>query len=191
MKGDRMSESKGKFDETLETATFAGGCFWCMELPFGELDGVVSTRVGYTGGHKENPSYEEVCAGTTGHAEAVEVLYDPSGISYEKLLDVFWMNIDPTTLNKQFTDVGTQYRTAIFYHDENQRTLAEASKARLERSGRYEKPIVTEIGPATNFYVAEEYHQEYHRNNPVRYRLYRSGSGRDQYLDRVWAKDRE
>jgi methionine-S-sulfoxide reductase len=171
-------------------ATFAGGCFWCMEHPFEELEGVRQTVSGYTGGKKENPIYGEVSSGVTGHAEAVEILYDPDRITYEELLDVFWRNIDPTTLNRQFSDVGSQYRTAIFTHDDEQKRLAEESKAAMEASGRFGKPIVTEIVPAAAFYPAEEYHQDYYRKNPVRYRLYRFGSGRDRYLDRVWGGDR-
>ena len=174
----------------LARATFAGGCFWCMEHPFEELEGVRQTVSGYTGGKKENPTYGEVSSGVTGHAEAVEILYDPDRITYEELLDVFWRNIDPTTLNRQFSDVGSQYRTAIFTHDGEQKRLAEESKAAMEASGRFGKPIVTEIVPAAAFYPAEEYHQDYYRKNPVRYRLYRFGSGRDRYLDRVWGGDR-
>jgi methionine-S-sulfoxide reductase len=175
----------------LARATFAGGCFWCMEHPFEELEGVRQAVSGYTGGKKENPTYGEVSSGVTGHAEAVEILYDPDRITYEELLDVFWRNIDPTTLNRQFSDVGSQYRTAIFTHDDEQRRLAEESKAAMEASGRFGKPIVTEIVPAAPFYPAEEYHQDYYRKNPVRYRLYRFGSGRDRYLDRVWGADRK
>jgi peptide methionine sulfoxide reductase msrA/msrB len=173
-------------NKELERATFAGGCFWCMQHPFDELTGVVSTAVGYTGGHKEYPVYEEVCSGETGHAEAIEIQYDPSQITYSELLDVFWKNINPTTLNKQFADVGTQYRTAVFYHNEEQKRLCEASKEVSEKSGRYDKPIVTEIIPASTFYKAEEYHQKYYEKCPVRYNLYKSGSGRNQYLEKMW-----
>jgi methionine-S-sulfoxide reductase len=173
-----------------ELATFAGGCFWCMEPPFIKLKGVLDVKSGYTGGKKENPTYKEVSAGGTGHAESVQITFDPSVINYEKLLDVFWRNIDPTTLNRQFVDVGDQYRTAIFYHSEKQKQLAEESKKRLEASGRYGgKKIVTEITPASTFYPAEEYHQHYFQKNPVRYHYYRFLSGRDQYLDQIWGKD--
>src|SRR5438128_2100943 len=171
---------------TSATATFAGGCFWCMQPPFEQLDGVVSTTVGYTGGHTTHPTYEQVSAGGTGHAESVQVVYDPAKISYTELLDVFWHNIDPLTPNGQFCDHGTQYRTAIFVHDESQRRLAEASKQQLEQSQRFDGPIVTEIVPATEFYAAEEYHQHYHEKNPVRYRFYRWNCGRDQRLTQLW-----
>jgi methionine-S-sulfoxide reductase len=169
-------------------ATFAGGCFWCMEPPFDKLDGVLSTTSGYMGGAEEDPTYKEVSAGSTGHAEAVQVRYDPSKISYEKLLEVFWMQIDPTTPNRQFVDVGSQYRTAIFYHDEEQRKLAEESKSKLDKSGRHEGPIVTEVIPAGIFWLAEDYHQDYYTKNPIRYKFYRFNSGRDQYLKKVWGK---
>src|SRR5262245_24586916 len=142
-------------------ATFAGGCFWCMEPPFDKLDGVISTTAGYTGGHKANPTYQEVSAGTTGHAEAVEIVYDPRKITYAQLLEVFWRNIDPTTADRQFCDVGSQYRAAIFYHDETQRALAEQSKRTVAR--RLGRPVVTEILRGTAFYVAEEYHQDYYK----------------------------
>jgi len=167
-------------------ATFAGGCFWCMEPPFEKLDGVLSTTVGYSGGHTPNPSYSEVSAGGTGHAEAVQIAYDPKKISYEKLLDVFWHNVDPITPDAQFCDHGTQYRTAIFYHDDTQRKVAEESKQRLNDSKRFPRPIVTEIVRATDFYPAEEYHQKYHEKNPVRYNYYRWGCGRDQRLRELW-----
>jgi peptide-methionine (S)-S-oxide reductase len=173
----------------LEKATFAGGCFWCMEHPFDELVGVISTTVGYTGGHKENPTYKEVSAGTTGHTESVLVVYDTAKITYDKLLDVFWRNINPTTPDRQFVDVGSQYRPAIFYHNEEQKRLAEESRDRLDKSGRYNSPILTEIVSATIFYEAEEYHQNYYRKNPIRYKFYRLGSGRDNYLNRIWSKE--
>jgi methionine-S-sulfoxide reductase len=174
-----------------EKATFAGGCFWCMESPFEKLPGVLSVTSGYAGGKTENPTYEDVSSGRTGHAEAVEVLYDPAKIAYARLLDVFWRNIDPTTKDRQFVDVGSQYRTAIFYHNEEQRRLAEESKKQLEASGRFGRPIVTEIVPAERFYPAEEYHQDYYKKSATRYKFYRFNSGRDQYLDRIWGKDRE
>ncbi len=169
-----------------ERATFAGGCFWCMEPPYGKLKGVISTRVGYTGGHARNPTYEEVCSGTTGHAEAIEILYDPEQISYEELLDVFWHNIDPTATNRQFADRGTQYRTAIFYHSEEQKRLAVASREALEHSGKFSKPIVTEILPASQFFPAEDYHQKYYKKNPVHYNLYKVGSGREAFIQEMW-----
>jgi peptide-methionine (S)-S-oxide reductase len=167
-------------------ATFAGGCFWCMEPPYDKLDGVISTTSGYTGGQKKNPTYEEVSSGRTGHAEAVEVVYDPKKINYEKLLDVFWHNIDPTVKDQQFCDVGSQYRTGIFYHDEEQKRLAEASKAAIEKSKPFKGAIVTEITRAMEFYPAEDYHQDYYLKNPVRYKFYRSGCGRDNRLKQLW-----
>ena len=173
-----------------EIATFAGGCFWCMQPPFDAVPGVMSTTVGYTGGTKLNPTYEEVCGGQTGHTESIQVVFDPRRVSYAQVLDVFWRNIDPTTLNRQFADAGTQYRTAIFYHSEEQKHLAIASKERLGRSGTFGKPTVTEITPASTFYPAEEYHQAYYKKNPIRYKLYRIGSGRDGYLRKMWEKER-
>lgn len=169
-----------------ETATVAGGCFWCMEPPFEKLDGVRSVIAGYTGGAKVNPTYQEVSSGATGHAEAVQIVFDPSKVTYAQLLDVFWMNVDPTTPNAQFADKGSQYRTAIFCHSEEQRRLAEASKERLARSGKFDKPLVTEIVPASAFYPAEEYHQDYYKKNTVHYKLYRAGSGREGFLKRLW-----
>lgn len=169
-------------------ATFAGGCFWCMEPPYDKLDGVLATISGYMGGHKSNPSYEEVSSGRTGHAEVVQVRYDPRRVSYEKLLEVFWSNVDPTTKDAQFCDHGSQYRTAIFYHTEEQRRLAEASRTRLERSKPFKEPIVTPIVPATAFWPAEEYHQDYYVKNPIRYKFYRTGCGRDARLRELWGK---
>jgi peptide-methionine (S)-S-oxide reductase len=176
-------------EPNLDHATFAGGCFWCMEPPFDKLDGVISTTSGYTGGHMKDPSYEDVTSGTSGHAEAIRIVFDPAKVGYATLLDTFWRNIDPTTANRQFCDVGSQYRTAIFYHDEEQKRLAEASKKALEESRRFGGPIVTEIVAASDFYVAEEYHQDYYRKNPVHYRLYRLGCGRDQILEELWGND--
>ena len=170
-------------------ATFAGGCFWCMEPPFDKLDGVISTTSGYTGGQKANPTYEEVSAGRTGHTEAVEIVYDPRKITYARLLEVFWRNIDPTTADRQFCDVGSQYRAAIFYHDDAQRRLAEQSKQAVAQ--RLRRPVVTEVQPAAPFYLAEEYHQDYYKKNPIRYRYYRGGCGRDQRLEQIWGKDPE
>lgn len=175
----------------LEKATFAGGCFWCMEPPFMDLDGVESVTSGYIGGHVNNPTYEQVCTGNTGHTEAVQIVYDPKKISYQKLLHIFWQNIDPTTVDKQFVDEGSQYRTGIFYHSDEQRRLAEESKEDLEAEDRFGAPIVTEITAATQFYPAEGYHQGYCKLRPMHYQMYRAGSGRDEYLDQVWGDDRD
>jgi peptide-methionine (S)-S-oxide reductase len=169
-------------------ATFAGGCFWCMQPAFDHADGVLATTVGYTGGHTKNPTYEEVSAGGTGHAESIQVTYDPAKVSYKQLLDVFWHNIDPLTPNAQFCDHGGQYRSAIFYHDEEQKRAAEQSTKDLEASGRFKQPIVTEIVAASEFYPAEDYHQKYYETNPVRYRYYRYGCGRDERLKELWGK---
>jgi peptide-methionine (S)-S-oxide reductase len=169
-------------------ATFAGGCFWCMQGPFDRLDGVISTTAGYTGGSKKNPTYHEVSSGETGHAESVQVLYDPKRVSYEKLLDVFWHNIDPTVKDRQFCDIGTQYRSAIFYHTPEQKRLAEASKAALEKNKPFKGEIYTQIVPAGEFWPAEDYHQDYYKKNPVRYQFYRSGCGRDAKLEELWGK---
>jgi peptide-methionine (S)-S-oxide reductase len=171
-----------------KTAIFAGGCFWCMEHPFDEIDGVVSVTSGYSGGSKQNPTYEEVSSGTTGHAEAVQVVYDPGKVSYQKLVDVFWHNIDPLTANAQFCDHGTQYRSAIFYQGDEQKRVAEASKEALTKSGRFDKPIVTQIVAASTFWPAEGYHQHYYKTNSVRYKFYRYNCGRDQRLEQLWGK---
>jgi peptide-methionine (S)-S-oxide reductase len=184
-RGEKSPATGGK---ALETATFAGGCFWCMEPPFDELEGVISTTSGYTGGQTKNPSYEEVSSGVTGHTEAVQVTFDPTKISYARLLEVFWRNIDPFTPNAQFCDHGSQYRTGIFYHGEEQKRLIEASKKALEQSGRLTRPIVTEIVPAGEFYQAEDYHQDYYQKNPLRYKYYRYACGRDQVLEQIWGK---
>lgn len=170
----------------LAKATFAGGCFWCVEADFDKVEGVVSTTSGYIGGRLPRPTYEQVSAGATGHTEAVEVVFDPRKVSYEKLLEVFWVNVDPTVKDRQFCDVGSQYRTGIFVHDEAQRRDAEASKAALEKSKPFKAAIVTPIEMATTFYPAEEYHQDYYRKNPVRYRFYRTGCGRDARLKELW-----
>jgi methionine-S-sulfoxide reductase len=184
------ADNAGKGVGTREKATFAGGCFWCMQPPFDRQKGVVSTLVGYTGGHKRNPTYEEVSSGSTGHAEAMEVVYDPAQVTYAELLDLFWRNVDPTTFDGQFADRGSQYRTAVFYHDEGQRKLAMASKEKMARSKKFgDRPIVTQIVPASTFYPAEEYHQKYYEKNGVRYKMYRHNSGRDQFLDKTWGKD--
>lgn len=171
-----------------EKATFAGGCFWCMEPPFDVLNGVLSTTSGYSGGDEPDPTYKDVSAGRTTHAEVVQVVYVPSKIGYRELLDVFWKNVDPTTRDRQFCDKGSQYRTAIFYHDDEQRRLAEASKSKIEESGQLHKPIVTEIATAKAFYPAEEYHQDYYQKNPIRYKFYRNGCGRDRTLERIWGE---
>lgn len=168
----------------LAKATFAGGCFWCMEPPYDKLPGVVSTTSGYTGGHLKNPSYEQVSSGGTGHTEAVEVVYDPSKVSYAKLLEVFWHNIDPLTPNRQFCDVGEQYRSAIFFHNEEQKRLAQQTKAAVEKE--LGERVVTEILPAGAYYPAEEYHQNYYEKNPIRYKFYRNGCGRDRRLEQLW-----
>jgi len=180
-----------KESENLKKATFAGGCFWCTEADFEKLPGVVKVVSGYTGGQKENPTYAEVSSGKTGHVEAVQVYYDPSKISYEELLDTLWKHIDPNDGGGQFVDRGPQYRSAIFYHDDEQKRLAEKSKEALGKSGKFNKPIVTEILQFTKFYEAEEYHQDYYKNHSLRYSFYRHGSGRDQFLERVWGKDLE
>ncbi|SRR6266571_1315842 len=175
-------------DAALKKATFAGGCFWCMEHPFDEIDGVKSVTSGYTGGGKANPTYEQVSAGTTGHAEAVQVVYDPAKVGYQKLVDVFWRNVDPLTPDAQFCDHGTQYRSAIFYHDDEQKRIAETSKDALAKSGRFNKPIVTQIAQASAFWPAEDYHQHYYKTNPIKYKFYRYNCGRDQRLEQVWGK---
>jgi peptide-methionine (S)-S-oxide reductase len=184
-----VAQMKSAEGAQLKKATFAGGCFWCMEAPFDKLDGVSAVTVGYTGGSKAKPTYQEVSAGTTGHAEAVEMTYDPARITYEKLLDVFWHNVDPVTANAQFCDHGTQYRTAIFYHDDAQKRAAESSKEALTKSGRLGRPIVTEISAASTFWPAEDYHQHYYVKNPVRYKFYRYNCGRDQRLEQLWGAE--
>ncbi len=187
--GIPFAAAKGEVNPSpvrFEKATFAGGCFWCMEPPFDKLAGVISTTAGYTGGTAKNPTYEDVSSGITEHAEAVQVIYDPKKIDFADLLTIFWQNINPTQPNGQFADIGRQYRTAIFYHNASQRQAAEASKEKLQKSGPFGRRIATEIVPATEFYPAEEYHQDYYRKNPLRYKFYRRGSGRDQYLGEVW-----
>jgi peptide methionine sulfoxide reductase msrA/msrB len=175
--------------EDESVATFAGGCFWCMEPPFEKLDGVREVVSGYTGGPEENPTYEEVSSGKTGHLEAVRVYYDSTRVSYETLLDAFWRSIDPTDSAGQFADRGSQYRTAIFYHNDTQRRLAEESKRELSASGTFDEPIVTPIHEAEPFYRAEEYHQDYYQKNPTHYKRYRKGSGREPFLDSVWGEE--
>jgi peptide-methionine (S)-S-oxide reductase len=173
----------------LAKATFAGGCFWCMEPPFDVIDGVVSTTSGYIAGRKANPTYQEVSAGVTGHTEAVEIVFDPKKVSYERLLYVFWRNIDPTVKDRQFCDSGSQYRTGIYTHDAAQKAAADASKAALMKSKPFKGDIVTEIAAATTFYAAEDYHQDYYKKNPVRYKFYRSNCGRDARLKELWGDE--
>ncbi len=168
------------------SAVFAGGCFWCMEGPYDRLDGVISTTSGYIGGSLPNPTYKQVSAGGTGHAEAVRVVYDPTKIEYATLVDVFWHNVDPTQVDGQFCDHGNQYRTAIFYADDEQKKVAEESLAMLETTKPFKGEIVTEIVPASTFYPAEDYHQDYYINNPLRYKYYRWACGRDQRLSELW-----
>jgi peptide-methionine (S)-S-oxide reductase len=174
--------------QKYETAIFAGGCFWCVESDFDKVPGVVKTISGYIGGHKKSPTYKEVSAGRTGHTEAVQISYDASQVSYEQLLDVFWHSIDPTTPNSQFCDHGDQYRTGIFYTNAQQQRLAGESKAALEKSKPFKAPIVTEITQAGEFYPAEDYHQDYYKKNPIRYKYYRYSCGRDQRLEQLWGK---
>ena len=170
----------------VDIATFAGGCFWCMQPPYDTLPGVIDTVVGYTGGHTLNPTYKTLSSGQTGHAEAVQITFDPNRISYEELLNVFWRNIDPTTLNRQFSDYGTQYRTAIFYHNHAQKQQAEASKKELEQSKKFKSPIITTLEKFTHFYPAEPEHQDFYKNHPLRYNQYKQGSGRSNYLQTTW-----
>ncbi|HSC33683.1 MAG TPA: peptide-methionine (S)-S-oxide reductase MsrA [Thermodesulfobacteriota bacterium] len=175
-------------DAKYETATFAGGCFWCIQPPFDKLEGVVSTTVGYTGGMEKDPTYEQVSYGKTGHTESIEIIYDPKKVTYEELLEVFWININPTDNGGQFVDRGKQYRPGIFYHGEAQKKAAEASKDKLDKSGRFDKPVVVEIVEATEFYRAEDYHQKFYQKSPVRYKSYRWGSGRDQFIEKYWGE---
>lgn len=173
------------------TATFAGGCFWCMQPPYDNTPGVIATRVGYLNGHIKNPTYEQVCTGTTGHTEAIEVVYDPTKVSYEELLTVFWQNINPTQENGQFADKGSQYRTGIYYHSDAQKKAAENSKKELGTSGRFDSQIVTEIEKADTFYIAEDNHQKYYEKNVLQYNFYKVGSGRDAYLKKTWENKRK
>ena len=189
MTGTAQSQSKQTSSNAgLAEAIFAGGCFWCMEHPCDELEGVKFTTSGYIGGHKKNPTYPQVSSGGTGHTEAVLIVYDPKKIGYEDLLKVFWRNIDPLTPNRQFCDSGSQYRTGVFYHNEEHKRLAEESKKAIEKSGRFSQPIVTEITAATKFYPAEDYHQDYYEKNPVRYAIYRYSCGRDRRLNALWGE---
>jgi peptide-methionine (S)-S-oxide reductase len=173
-------------EKKLEKATFAGGCFWCMVKPFDSLPGIESVISGYTGGHKENPTYEEVCTGTTGHTEAVQIIFDPAVFPYKDLVEVYWQQTDPTDAMGQFVDRGSSYRPVIFYHSEEQRKIAEASKKALQDSGKFNKPIVTSIEPAQPFYPAEDYHQDFYKKSGAHYHGYRSHSGRDQYIESHW-----
>ncbi len=189
---DQTAESAGTpaaGREDLARATFAGGCFWCMEPPFDKLDGVISTTSGYIDGHVKNPTYQQVSAGVTGHTEAVEIIFDPAKISYAELLEVFWRNIDPLAVDRQFCDRGSQYRTGIYAHGDEQLRLAEESRDALVRSQRFDRPIATEIEAATKFYPAEDYHQDYYQKNPVRYKMYRTGCGRDRRLQELWGDE--
>jgi methionine-S-sulfoxide reductase len=172
--------------QNIAVATFGGGCFWCMEPPFDAMDGVLDTKSGYMGGTVANPTYDEVSSGTTGHTEVVQVKYDSTKVSYDALLETFWRNIDPTAVNRQFADRGTQYRTAIFYHSEEQQKLAAKSKADLDASGKFEAPVATEITKASDFWVAEEYHQDFYMKNSIYYQRYKKGSGRADYLKETW-----
>lgn len=182
-----MGAATGASNSTLKTAVFAGGCFWCMEKPFDELAGVTSTVSGYSGGRTQNPTYEEVSAGSTGHAEVVQITYDPAKVSYAKLLDVFWRNVDPFDGGGQFCDRGSQYRPAIFVANEDERRAAEASKQALEK--RFARSLAVTFEPVARFYAAEEYHQNYYKKNPLRYRYYRGGCGRDNRLEAVWGAE--
>jgi peptide methionine sulfoxide reductase msrA/msrB len=185
-KSELTDSSTGSY----EKATFAGGCFWCMESPFEKLEGVKEVISGYTDGHKENPTYKEVSSGTTGHLESIQVIYDPAKTTYSELLDVFWRQVDPTDPGGQFVDRGQQYTTAIYYHSTEQKELAESSKKRLNESGIYDNSLVTPIKKASTFYPAEEYHQDYYKKNPIRYKYYRYNSGRDRYLKKIWKEDK-
>lgn len=183
---DPMTKGTETANGKLEKATFAGGCFWCMEAPFDKLPGVVSVTSGYTGGNLKNPTYKQVSAGGTGHAESVQIVYDPARIGYDKLLEVFWHNVDPTVADRQFCDTGHQYRSAIFYHTEEQHRLALKSEETLEKSKPFKGPVLTEISKAGEFYPAEEYHQHYYKKNPIRYKYYRTACGRDNRLKELW-----
>ena len=183
-----QSTSHAAADATLGKAYFAGGCFWCMEEAFEKVEGVLSATSGYMGGRVANPTYEEVSAGRTGHAESVEVVYDPSKVSYQKLLDAFWHNVDPVTPNAQFCDHGSQYRSAIFFQTDEEKRASDNSKQTIEQSKRFKEPIVTQIVMASKFYPAEEYHQDFYKKNPVRYKFYKYNCGRAQRLEELWGK---
>jgi peptide methionine sulfoxide reductase msrA/msrB len=188
---EEIGSMPGKEELHLEKATFAGGCFWCTEADFEKVPGVVEVISGYGGGEKDYPTYKEVASGMTEHVEAIEVYYDPTKVTYEQLLDYFWKHVDPTDPDGQFVDRGEQYRSVLFYHNEEQKGSAEKSKGALEKSGMFNKPIVTEIVQHTTFYPAEEYHQDYHKKNPLRYKYYRYNSGRDQFLEKSWKKQKD
>jgi len=184
-----VNAENGSTDTPTATATFAGGCFWCMEPPFDKLEGVISTTPGYSGGTLKDPSYKQVSHGGTGHAEVIQVIYDPEKVSYAELLDVFWHNIDPTRIDGQFCDSGNQYRSEIFYHNAEQKQLADQSKAALVAVKPFKKPVLTKVTQASTFYPAEDYHQDYYIKNPVRYKFYRYGCGRDMRLEELWGKN--
>ncbi len=184
---DKVEKQMKNNTEKNESAVFAGGCFWCTESDFEKVDGVIEVISGYTGGHVKNPTYKQVSAGGTGHLEVVKVIYDPSKVSYEQLLEHFWQHVDPTDPGGQFVDRGAQYRSAVFYANKTEKRLAEQSKQRLSASGRFSKPIATDILPLGEFYTAEDYHQDYYKKNPIRYNWYRHGSGRDQFLKKTWS----
>jgi len=184
---DKMEKPMDKMVENARSAVFAGGCFWCTESDFEKVDGVIEAVSGYTGGRMENPTYKQVSAGGTGHIEAIKIVYDPAKISYSQLLDILWRHIDPTDAGGQFVDRGDQYRSAIFYATDEERQMAEDSKKALSASGRFDRPIVTDILPLGAFYEAEDYHQDYYKKNSLRYNWYRSGSGRDRFLETTWA----
>ena len=185
-KADIEKRAEARKNENYDRAIFAGGCFWCMQPPFDYTEGVITTIAGYSGGKEKDPTYKEVSHGKTGHAESVEVIYDPKIVSYDKLLEVYWMNIDPTDAGGQFADRGKQYRPAIFYLNEDQKKAAQASKEKLEESGKFDKPIVVEITEATEFWDAEEYHQMFYKKNYTRYHSYKIGSGREGFIERHW-----
>lgn len=181
-----QTNSQASVDANLSKAYFAGGCFWCMEEAFEKVEGVLSATSGYMGGMVANPSYEEVSAGRTGHAESVEVVYDPARVSYQKLLDAFWHNVDPITPNAQFCDHGSQYRSAIFFQTDEEKRASDTSKQAIEQSKRFKEPIVTQIVMASQFYPAEEYHQDFYKKNPVRYKFYKYNCGRTKRLEELW-----
>ena len=183
-----QSTSQAAAEATLGKAYFAGGCFWCMEEVFEKVEGVLSVTSGYMGGTVASPSYEEVSAGRTGHAESVEVAYDPAKVNYQKLLDAFWRNVDPITANAQFCDHGSQYRSAIFFQTDEEKRVAESSKLAIEQSRRFNQPIVTQIVTASQFYPAEEYHQDFYKKNPIRYKFYKYNCGRAQRLEELWGQ---
>jgi peptide-methionine (S)-S-oxide reductase len=183
-----QSTTEAVADAILGKAYFAGGCFWCMEEAFEKVEGVLSVTSGYMGGTVANPNYEDVSAGRTGHAESVEVVYDPAKVSYQKLLDAFWRNVDPITPNAQFCDHGSQYRSAVFFQTDEEKRMAETTKQAIEQSRRFKEPIVTQIVMASQFYPAEDYHQDFYKKNPVRYKFYKYNCGRAQRLEELWGK---